>query len=162
MRTSKPLRAFCRRAYFSAFRRSFARAVSSSSAASSSEPLATAQERSASAADRWAPGPASGLLSLCGSAAAVTRAAAEGSISARSTVPALSAEIRLSRGTSRSTIFDSFTGSPHQRALRTRVTSSSSVSTFFTVKGPAVTLSFLRAPSLKASGVPMTSFGYRV
>lgn len=33
-------------------------------------------------------------------------------------------------------------------------------STFFTAKGPAVTLSLRRAPSLKESAVPMTSFGY--
>lgn len=39
-------------------------------------------------------------------------------------------------------------------------TSSPLRSIFFTVNGPAVTLSLRRAPSLNASGVPMTSFGY--
>ncbi len=39
-------------------------------------------------------------------------------------------------------------------------TSSSLRSIFFRVNGPALTFSFLRAPSLNESGVPMTSFGY--
>ncbi|GAA3296974.1 hypothetical protein GCM10020295_28230 [Streptomyces cinereospinus] len=49
---------------------------------------------------------------------------------------------------------------PHQRGLRTRVTSRFLRSTRCTANGPAVTLSLVRAPSLKESGVPMTSFGY--
>jgi hypothetical protein len=41
-----------------------------------------------------------------------------------------------------------------------RVTSPADRSILSIAKGPAVTFSLRRAPSLKASGVPMTSFGY--
>ncbi len=96
-----------------------------------------------------------------GAAARVTSSAVSGSISARSSLPAASSDTRLSRGTARSTIFSSFAGLPHQRGLPVRTTWSAPASTFLTAKGPAVTLRLRRAPSLKASGVPMTSFGYR-
>ncbi len=92
--------------------------------------------------------------------AAVISTASSGSTSARSTLSPASASIRSSRGTARSTILSSLAGEPHQRGLRTRVTSSSLRSTFFSANGPAVTFSLLRALSLKLSGVPMTSFGY--
>lgn len=129
-----------------------------------------AQERSASAADLPCgpaagvpPGPMSGVpvAGSRGPAARVTSSAVSGSISARSSLPATSSETRSSRGTARSTISSSFAGSPHQRGLPVRTTWSPLVSTFLTAKGPALTLRARRAPSLKASGVPVTSFGYR-
>lgn len=93
-------------------------------------------------------------------AAVSMRRASAGSTSARSSFPAARADARSSRGTAVRTISDSFAGRPHQRGLRARVTVLALRSTFWSANGPAVTFSLRRAPSLNASGVPMTSLGY--
>lgn len=88
------------------------------------------------------------------------RSACTESISAMSTWSSASALARSARGTARSTSSESLAGRPHQRRLRASVTSPPLRSTSFSANGPAVTLSLLRAPSLKESGVPITCFGY--
>ncbi len=62
-------------------------------------------------------------------------------------------------GTALRTRVSSLAGCPHQRGLRARVTAPPSVSTDFSRNGPAVALRAVRAPSLKASGDPITRFG---
>ncbi len=126
---------------------------------SESKPCASAQSRSFFT-DVLPPAPWSGVPVPFARPARPIRWASAESISARSTLPSARAAARLSRVTACSTISFSLAGFPHQRGLRVRTTSFFAVSTFLTLKGPAVTVSLRRAPSLKASGVPMTSFGY--
>ena len=91
---------------------------------------------------------------------APTAPSAFGSISATSSLPAASSAARLPRGTAVSTMLSSLARAPHQEALRTRVTVPAAASSALTAKGPALTGSLVRAPSLKASAVPVTDFGY--
>lgn len=92
-------------------------------------------------------------------AAAVIRSAALLSISAMSSVPAASATARLPRGTALRTIESSLARFPHQRGLRTSVAFLALRSTDLRLNGPALVFSEDLAPSLKAVGEPMTSFG---
>lgn len=87
------------------------------------------------------------------------RCAAAASMSATSIFPSVSAWVRSCSLTARKTSVSSLAGLPHQRGLRSRVTSPAFGSTPRSLNGPAVALSVVRAPSLKAPGVPVTSFG---
>lgn len=86
--------------------------------------------------------------------------AADGSMSATSTVPLVRASVRSSVLTARKTRDSSLASSPHQRGFRSSTTVPLALLTLRSRKGPAVFLRVVRAPSLKVPGEPVTSFGY--
>ncbi len=75
------------------------------------------------------------------------------------TVPSARAFVRSLGATARKTRVSSLALSPHQRGLRVRVTVPLALLTLLSWKGPAVFFRVVRAPSLKVSGEPVTSFG---
>ncbi|CAM5736386.1 hypothetical protein SBADM41S_04170 [Streptomyces badius] len=87
------------------------------------------------------------------------RSAVAASMSATSTVPSASARVRSFAATARKTRVSSLALSPHQRGLRASVTVPLDLLTLRRTKGPAVFFRVVRAPSLKASGDPVISFG---
>lgn len=82
------------------------------------------------------------------------------SMSATSTVPSVSASVRLPGSTARKTRDSSLASSPHQRGFRSSTTVPSGLFTLRRRNGPAVFFRVVRAPSLKVPGDPVTSFGY--
>lgn len=159
LRTVKERSADCSAAYFCTASAFFARFSCSSLAMFSSVPWASAQDRVACAGVTEAPGPCAPLTWPASRWARAMRSAPARSISARSTFPAASAAGRPARGTAVRTSVSSFAARPHQRGLRVRAAVPVFLSMASRPKGLTVTLRVPRAPSLKASGVPMTCLG---